>query len=222
MLIHALLAEDALAKAVSLAEKNLSGANSRNIYEQLVLGNQTISSMQGHDIMTLMKWDLANLPTGFKLSFVQQELTQAMLLCLVPLVFGSDFDRFQVEIMAMYGMTEVRSDLIAIFPRRFGKTTAASAVSYTSFRRMPFDQILFAQEKSHAQELLNNVREMFMCVDPADRDFQISVPNNKDAFTILDLKTNIKRSIRTKVARGSVSGSLLSLAASHSPLLLSK
>lgn len=204
MLIHVRLQEDGLARALKVAEGNVTGANCDSIYEQMVKGDHRVERMDGHDTFMLLKHDLENLPTNFKLSVVQKELTNAMLQCLLPLAFGEHFDRHQVELMSMYGLTEVRSDLIAIFPRRFGKTTAASALAYTAFRRIPEDIVVFAQEKTHGQELLNNVRELFMSVPEDDRDFQIATPNNKDNFSIIDLKTGIKRCLRARVALGRV------------------
>ena len=126
---HVQLQTDQLKRIIEIAEANVSGMRGYDIYEQAIHAPRRATKMKGHERYRLMKEGLDNLPSGFKLSNIQRQLTNPLLKCLVPMAFDEDFDSHQAEIMQQYGLTELRSDLIALYPRRFGKTTAASSVS---------------------------------------------------------------------------------------------
>lgn len=110
--------------------------------------------------LSRLRWYLNSM--GFQRSADQMNFHEHFIQAVLPLIYGDEWDQNSVRVMREFGITELKSEVLCMTPRRFGKSWAIAMFVLAMMLAVPGIKLAVFSPGSRASGSLMKLVQKFM------------------------------------------------------------
>lgn len=134
----------------------------------VMMNTEVVTVSLGDERLKKLRYYLNN--CGFERSEDQKDFHHHFTIAVLPLIYGEEWDRVSVRVMAEFGITELKTEVLCMTPRRFGKSFAVAMFMASVALAVPgSEQAVFSPGKRASNSLMKLVLKFMKHIPGAER-----------------------------------------------------